>query len=159
MSTYCPTFSPGPTFRRQAPPAESDTARLIAGTVRTALSHLAFLPPRGLADELRELVEAATGDAEVGEFVADSTASEAALALLSLLPRSLPTPELSLDSDGEIEMDWYGPAGKAFTLSIRGDGRIAYAARFGQEKRLHGVDAISDEAAATLARHIYKVVR
>jgi hypothetical protein len=159
MSTYCPTYAPGPTFRRQPAPAESDAARLIAGTVRTALSHLAFLPPRGLADELRELVESASGGAGEGESAVDGAASDAALAFLGLLPRSLPTPELSLDTDGEIEMDWYGPAGKAFTLSIRGDGRIAYAARFGRDKRLHGVDSISDEAASALATLIYKAVR
>jgi hypothetical protein len=119
---------------------------------------LAFLPPRGLDDELRELVESASSDNEGGPAV-DEAASEAALAFLRLLPRSLPTPELTLDTDGEIEMDWYGPAGKAFTLSIRSDGRIAYAARFGRDKRLHGVDSISDEAAAALAALVYKVVR
>jgi hypothetical protein len=159
MSTYCATFLPGPTFRRQGLPAESDAARLIATTLRAALSDLAFLPPRGLEDELRELVESASGGESEGESGIDRATSGAALAFLRLLPRSLPTPELALDTDGEIEMDWYGPAGKAFTLSIRGDGRIAYAARFGRDKRFHGVDAISDEAAAALATYIHKVVR
>ncbi len=33
-------------------------------------------------------------------------------------------------------MDWFGAGGRAFSLSVRGDGRIAYAARLGTRRGL-----------------------
>lgn len=159
MSTYSPPLLSGATFRRQGPPAESEAAHRIAENVDLTLERLAFLSFRGIREDLHDLLVSEQVLRGNEDPAVDLAAADSAFALLRLLPRSLTPPELAVDADGEIEMDWFGAGGRAFSLSIRGDGRIAYAARLGHEKRTHGVDFISDEAVAAVASIIHKVVR
>lgn len=60
--------------------------------------------------------------------------------LLLSLPADIPAPSLDVDLDGEILFDWDGPKSKMLTISLRGDGRISYAARLSPIKNRNGND-------------------
>ena len=50
---------------------------------------------------------------------------------------NLSAPEVALEEDGELGLDWEGGARHALTLSLRRDGRVSYAALLGEEA-MHG---------------------
>ncbi len=67
-----------------------------------------------------------------------------AMKFISILPTSIPTPEVSVDPDGEFSFDWHNKDCDVLSLSIGLHGRISYAARFG-ESRTHGTEYFADE--------------
>jgi hypothetical protein len=54
---------------------------------------------------------------------------------IKALPTTLPSPEFSVDPDGEISLDWIRGRNQIMSISIRGDGVLSYAARFGVAKQ------------------------
>lgn len=67
---------------------------------------------------------------ENGVSVADNKAFMLAQRFLLALPSQLPPPELALDDDGEFAFDWRGNRGSLLSVTLRGDGRLSYAAWF-----------------------------
>lgn len=80
-----------------------------------------------------------------GMEVQQETAMVLAQRFLLALPLNLPTPELSLDDDGDVSLDWLGTRGEMLTVALAGNGRLAYAARFSSSDRDHGVKRFVDE--------------
>jgi len=112
-----------------------------AGSARSlAFSELFALDPSDRTDR--------NGDAESVPLVL-------ARRFLTALPLDIPTPEVGLDPDGEISFDWFGPAGQNFSVSLREDGRLAYAGAFSAEKTKYGTDRLDDE----IPREIVEAVR
>jgi len=69
---------------------------------------------------------------------------DAAFRFLRTLPTSIPSPEISVDPDGEFAFEWYR-GNDLLSASIGRLGRISYAARFGHRK-VHGTEYLGDEA-------------
>lgn len=80
-----------------------------------------------------------------------------AVAFAWSLPRSLPTPEVSADPDGEISFDWLGASGTMFSVSINDRGRLAFAGRFSEKSKLHGTEEFVDACPSEVLRGIEKV--
>lgn len=59
---------------------------------------------------------------------------------LTAMPKHLAAPELSVDSDGEVLFDWSPGPGRMLTISLRHDGKLSYAVRFGVGRTRHGED-------------------
>jgi hypothetical protein len=73
-------------------------------------------------------------------------------------PKSLPIPELTLDTDGDVVFDWAGPNRNLVSVSLRHDGRIAYAAKLSPRRTMHGTEAFSDavpESVVEAVRDLY----
>lgn len=70
-------------------------------------------------------------------------------AFLKLLPTAFPTPEFSIDPDGEVSMDWIRSRNHMLSVSIGGDGTITYAGRFGVARQ-SGSEVFIDELPANL---------
>ena len=114
-----------------------------------SLQQLSGTSPRRLAEafgELRDiLVECSRPgwdgyDAEPVDRLSVHKASR----FLRALPANTTSPQLSVDPDGEVSMDWVGTSDTLFSVSIRGDGRLSYAGRFGI-RRARGTEYLSDE--------------
>jgi hypothetical protein len=60
-----------------------------------------------------------------------------ALIFLLTLPASVKLPDISSDPDGSVSMEWYRSPEWLFSLSIDADGKLDYAAIFGDKKH-HG---------------------
>lgn len=81
-----------------------------------------------------------------------------ALLFLEALPTTAPIPEMSVDSDGEIALDWiFGPR-KALTVSIGPRGRCTFAWIYGQST-YRGTDWIADEIPANIAHALAQLTR
>ncbi len=111
----------------------------------TRLTAAAFEP---LVNQTR--AQAAINDlyslrAEADEGVSGTTTMSAeTLAIgkrfLLAWPKSLPTPELLLDDDGEVVFDWAAPHRRMFSVSLRADGRLSFAGQLGARRTLHGTE-------------------
>lgn len=60
------------------------------------------------------------------------------------LQSGIPAPELALDADGEIALDWIAKGGRMLTISLREDGRVSYAARLSPLDKEHGTKQFAD---------------
>ena len=58
---------------------------------------------------------------------------------------ALPQPEIDVDNDGEVNLSWYGKGNKSFTVTINGEGRLAYALYIPNGTRFSGVGNASSD--------------
>ncbi len=98
-------------------------------------------------------------EAQAGEHVAtiDQATFTIAKRFLMAFPKTLPAPELSLDKDGEISFDWLGKHREMFSLSLRADGRLSYAAKLGTKRSFYGIEEFDDEVPARIVESIKEV--
>lgn len=85
-----------------------------------------------------------------------SSVVEARRFLLSL-PVKTSAPEVSVDPDGEVSMDWKGARGAILSVSIRADGRLSYAGRFGI-RRASGTEYFTDEVPRKVVEHLRRTL-
>ena len=138
--------------------AFSEAAETVDRAVKEGLLHLARPRMELLVSEIGQVVkEAAT---EAGEDVApvDIETASAAFQFAYSLPWSLPTPEVAPDSDGDISFDWLGPSGKMFSVSVNKAGRVAYAGRFSDKSKIHGIEQLSTACPQTIIRGIARAI-
>lgn len=116
----------------------------------------------GVREALGELEDIVTEcsehgwDGYDGEPVDRLSVSEASRFLLAL-PANIPAPQVSVDPDGEVSMDWEGTPDTLFSVSIRGDGRLSYAGRFGI-RRARGTEYLSDEIPRQVMDHVRRAL-
>lgn len=80
----------------------------------------------------------------LGSAPLDADTYQIAKRFICALPSSLPAPEVTVDRDGEVNFDWFGSSGQIFSVSLRKDGRIAFAGQFSARKRLSGLEEFND---------------
>lgn len=76
------------------------------------------------------------------EGVSQATKSLAE-AFMAIWPSTVPAPEVSADSDGEVSFDWAGQDGRNFSVSLREDARLAYAGAYGAGKTKYGTEVFN----------------
>jgi hypothetical protein len=81
---------------------------------------------------------------EAGDVDLTPETVELAKRFLLAWPKALPMPELALDSDGEVLLDWAGSNRRLVSVSLRSDGRVAYASQLSPRRTAHGTDAFND---------------
>ena len=54
--------------------------------------------------------------------------------LVASLPWNVPCPSVTADPDGEVSLDWDAGRDALFGVSVRADGRLAWAGRLGDER-------------------------
>lgn len=79
-----------------------------------------------------------------GARALDPRVIEKASVVLDRLLDDFPGVEVSADPDGEVSLEWYADASHALSVSIGADGRMTYAALFGDCKA-GGVEFLEDE--------------
>ena len=65
------------------------------------------------------------------------------------LPTMTPLPEIAVDPDGEVALEWYEGPRKVFTVSVGGRNEITYAGLFGFNK-VNGTECFYDEIPKTI---------
>lgn len=102
---------------------------------------------------LSELDRVRHGTAE-GRPISDLVYDHAAR-FIEILPPDAPDPELSIDEDAEVELDWYFGPHAVLWVGLGRDGLIRYASLFGQSKS-NGAEPfqgrIPDQVKVTLTR-------
>jgi hypothetical protein len=79
-----------------------------------------------------------------------------AVRLLGTLPPSLPTPEISVDPDGEFAFEWYKGRSNVLSVSINQTGKLSYAASIGR-KTFHGTDFFADEFPKSISENLERL--
>lgn len=78
-----------------------------------------------------------------------------ALSLALLLGTQYPSPEMAVDPDGEVTLDWICGAGRVFSISTSATGRLAYAWMKGNDQG----SATSQLSGRTVPDEIVSVLR
>ena len=107
-------------------------------------------------ESLAELLSEASVDnwAGIGSKKADSHAAEMSAILISLLPAQVSIPEPSVSPNGEIVLDWTKGPQQMFSISLKGDDKIAFAS-FRRGTRFFGsVEFYADALPHELTREL-----
>jgi len=75
---------------------------------------------------------------------------------LCVLPGTVKLPEMSADPDGSLSMEWYRSPEWIVSISIDGNGKLDYAAIFG-DRKYHGSMYFADEIDKEVLNHIGRV--
>jgi hypothetical protein len=138
--------------------AEADSIRS-----NVALTLSSFESSRALfgwkADLLEELFALERDHAEpdwdgYGAEPISSAALFRAKAFIRSLPESLATPELSVEPDGAISLDWMPSRAKTYSISIGDSDRLAYAWVDGTDKGHAVTRAVDGGIPGKLASHL-----
>lgn len=90
-----------------------------------------------------------------GAWPVDLSAVNQAKLLLRALPTTIPDPDIGVEPGGHIGLDWYGGPGRAFTITIHGNGELKYATLFGRD-RDYGSAQFVEEIPEQVAYHLGK---
>jgi hypothetical protein len=155
MTAYCPTIGSYWGSKLREGVGVSNEAIIVSQKAEEWLKD--YLEPRLLqiVPDIRYAVRESHSTAvpvEQGTF-------EAAVTFASLLPRSVPIPEVSADPDGEIAFDWIGPSQRIFSVSVNKAGRLAYAGWFGEDKSVHGTESLNTEFPQEVIRALIRATK
>jgi hypothetical protein len=132
----------------------SEAASELSAHLNHVLQHYSDHRLNLLIPEILSVIRNARLDAGPAQMsVAPQTAAQA-IRFAVLLPKSEAIPEISADPDGEISFDWASKSGRMFSVSIDAGGRLAYAGRFGENSKTHGIEQLSDFCPAEILRGI-----
>lgn len=153
MTAYCPAI--GSYWRGTLHAGVGSEAVCIQHRAEESLKD--YLEPRlvQIVPDIRHAVS----ESQAAAVPVDQDTLEAAIAFASLLPRSLPIPEVSADPDGEISFDWIGPSRKMFSVSVNKAGRLAYAGWFAENSTIHGTENFSDSLPQEIVRSLSRATR
>lgn len=156
----CPTKNP---FVTSPEHGVSDDARLIYRTVKTVeddyantvtMSGRLQLASDALEDTIHECL---TDDWDgYGARALQQGSLDDADRFLSLLPTTTRLPEVSVDPDGEVSLEWYLGPRRVFSVSVGTNGELVYAGLFGASKA-SGVESFQDEVPKTIVDNLARV--
>lgn len=149
MTTLALTWAPVSIGISRSP--ASSEAQCVEHSASRALQQIAA--PQGFDD----LATLNADLLEKGAALNEATLRIAERFLLAL-PGSLPAPELSVDPDGEVVFDWFGPNNKSFSISLNFRGRVTYAGRTSAQRTPYGTDYFDDMVSEDLVRDIRAAV-
>lgn len=155
MTTYCPTIGSYWGSKLREGIGVSDEAIIVLQKAEESLKD--YLEPRLL--QIVPEIRYAVSESRSGTVPVDQGTFEAAVSFASLLPRSVPIPEVSADPDGEISFDWIGPSQKMFSVSVNKFGRLAYAGWFGEDRSVHGTESFNREFPQEVIRALIRATR
>jgi hypothetical protein len=69
-----------------------------------------------------------------GGLPANPLAVEAAADFIRALPQDMMQPEVAVDPDGQISLEWFGAKDRIFSISFSDRGRVAYAGIDGTDR-------------------------
>jgi len=77
---------------------------------------------------------------------------------LNILPTTTNLPEVSVDPDGEIVLEWYKAPRQVFSMSVGTNGELVYAGLFGSNKA-NGTEYFEDEIPKAILDNLKRVYR
>lgn len=125
---------------------EARTLRSMATAPQSGTPSIVSAERREAA--LRAFLSALTDAEEAGwdgylARPADPDAFVYAIQFLDCLPSAVPLPEIAVDADGDIALEWDRGPRRIFSVRISKDGTIHYAGLFGYAT-LHGSEQLSE---------------
>lgn len=91
-----------------------------------------------------------------GAVPIDKESYHESLRFIQDLPKSLPSPEVTIEPDGEIAFEWSNNKRRIFSVSIGRNGELTYAGLYGYNKA-HGTEFFGDELPKIILEGILRV--
>ncbi len=143
-------MSAAPAVDYAAPPAQGSAVSEAASLVQRLISDVARSNESAQSLAGREVEFQARLRGALDELVTDedqhpvpTAAVRIASRFVRVLPASLPLPEVAIDPDGAISLDWMLSRTRVFSVSVDDSSRLAYAWMNGSD-RGHGVVRFDD---------------
>jgi hypothetical protein len=155
MTAYSPSISRTFGLRDEASDWASDTASHVDEAVRESLNHYLKERLEVLLPEILSLIK----ESKRNSIPIDRDTILAAMEFAYSLPRLGPLPDVSLDPDGEVSFDWFGPSGQMFSVSVNKRHCLAYAGWFGENSRVHGTEKLAQGCPEQIIWGIQKATR
>jgi hypothetical protein len=92
-----------------------------------------------------------------GKAVQSSTVEHAMILLLAL-PTRFPLPEVGVEPDGEIALEWYIGSRAVFSVSVSQSGMLSYAGLYGRS-RAHGIEPLVGSLPKALQDNLERLYR
>ena len=158
MTAYAGTLHSPAAFVARVNRGSSDAAKTVDAIVAEGLKHYSEPRIESIVSEIVQILAESEAETLVRAIPVSLQTADLAIQFARLLPWSLPTPEVSPEADGEISFDWLGPQNKMFSVSVSQTGRIAYAGRFGERSKVHGIEQLSDTCPSEVIRGISRAI-
>ena len=115
-----------------------------------------------LADASREIntliSECADDDWDgYGAKAVDNASCFRAICFMVALPTDVPPPEVGVDPDGEVSLDWIVGPQRVFSVSIGGKGELHYAGLFGRARSC-GNETFLGEVPAAVSHNLRRLL-
>lgn len=155
MTGFAPVFVSPFSIPRSYNRGVSDTAanvrRLLSGPADVSNSIERDLRGPTL-EALYEVFAAASVDNWDGEgsAVADSASLDYAFSFVESMPTWVPAPDVYVDRDGELCLEWDEGPRRVVSVSVARDGTLTYAGLVGARRR-HGVELFTDSVPTAVA--------
>lgn len=147
--SFClPSYSPSTTDEQLATPVQQYSVEPASSVMARANSAFARI--------LREC-SIAGWDGYDAKPISEATCKRAE-AFLNMLPSWMPAPEITPESDGELDIEWYYAPDKTFSVSLGETGPLHYAGLFGANEEVHGVTSFKDSIPKNLFTFITDVL-
>ena len=76
---------------------------------------------------------------------------------IEALPANFPAPEIALDPDGEISLEWYCAPGRVFSVSIGANDELTYAGKFSPTEKTHGTEPFTGQIPKVILDNIRRL--
>lgn len=133
-------------YSRASDRSRGDAGELLRNAIENAVRPPS--PDRGEETCIRLTQALEKARQREGIFTSADTFSRM-LDLLALLPRDIPLPEIVVESENEIGLDWDEGPGRVLSLTVRDTPMLGFAALLGVEP-LHGRLRFAEEFPETL---------
>ena len=80
------------------------------------------------------------------------------IAFLRKLPSTLPIPEVLIEPDGALALEWFVSNYCSFLIGFSGKGLITYAGLFGRGQKTYGTELISEAIPSSVVENIRRVL-
>jgi hypothetical protein len=77
---------------------------------------------------------------------------------IEALPANFPAPEVAVDPDGEVSLEWYCPTGRVFSVSIGVNDGLTYAGKFSPSRKTHGTEVFTSQIPQVILDNIRRVM-
>jgi len=76
---------------------------------------------------------------------------------IEALPAEFAAPEIAMDPDGEVCLEWYVGAGRTVSVSIGPGGELSYAGKFSSSTKAHGTEPFTGEIPAAILGNLRRL--
>lgn len=77
---------------------------------------------------------------------------------IEALPANFPAPEVAVDPDGEVSLEWYCPTGRVFSVSIGANDGLSYAGKFSPSRKTHGTEIFTNQIPQVILDNIRRAI-
>lgn len=93
-----------------------------------------------------------------GEVPVSEATRREAIGFVGKLPPTLPIPEIVVEPDGDVALEWFVRNYFSFLVGFSGKGVLTYSGLFGRGRKTYGTEFISEGIPSSIVENIRRVL-